>query len=131
MARLLIEWNQISQINRGDRALHFGNPPVLDVHLDPAQHRRRLRSKPAQPFLALAATGFFAVFPPPESVCNIKHREELLAFLFGISAWIALEHAPKTTLRILGASALFLALVKSAATLILARFWRSFPRRPQ
>ena len=72
---------------------------------------------------ALLAAGIFAVFPAHiESVCNIKHREELLACFFGILCWLLVIRSPSDPHRpvrcFLGA-ALFLAAMLSKESAIL------------
>lgn len=73
---------------------------------------------------ALAAALFLVLPAHMESVCNVKHREELMACLFGAAAWLAALHAERVAgLRRLAwqlaFAALFLAALLSKESAIL------------
>jgi tetratricopeptide (TPR) repeat protein len=91
------------------------------------------------PRLAMLAALLFLVFPSHlESVCNVKHREEVLACLLGLSAWLAASRPPPDGSRSrvwrVGAPFLFLLalLSKESAALLLPcmLIWELAQRRP-
>jgi tetratricopeptide (TPR) repeat protein len=86
--------------------------------------------KPAKPgtvpsctesFYPFCAAALFLVFPSHlESVCNVKHREELLACLFGMASWVCVLRLPRAWGAWLGGLFFLAALLcKESAVLLL------------